>query len=144
MRELLIVAAQFVLIGLLIWPFSEVRFPLSAAILALPALMLGVWTLMHNRPGNFNIRPSVREGSQLVMDGPYALVRHPMYVCVLCFGVAALVLYATVPKFVLLALLYAVLRIKASMEESLLLAAFPDYAEYMDKVGRFFPRRAPG
>lgn len=144
MKELLIVAAQFVLIGLLIWPFGEVRFPLPAGILALPAVMLGVWTLMHNRPGNFNIRPSLREGSELVMDGPYALVRHPMYVCVLCFGVAAVVLYATTFKLMMLVLLYGVLRIKAAMEESLLLEAFPDYAEYMDKVGRFFPRRAPG
>lgn len=144
MKESLVVVAQFVLIGLLIWPFAEVRFVLPAAILALPALALGVWTLMHNRPGNFNIRPSLREGSQLVMDGPYALVRHPMYVCVLWFGLAAVVLYATLFKLMLLVLLYAVLSAKARMEEGLLLDAFPDYADYMGKVGRFFPKRAPG
>ncbi len=144
MRETLIVAAQFVLIGLLIWPFTDIRFVAPAAILALPALAFGVWTLRHNRPGNFNIRPSLREGSQLVMDGPYALVRHPMYVCVLWFGIAALALYATALKLVLLLLLYVVLNAKAAMEESLLLEAFPDYAEYMRKVGRFLPKRTPG
>jgi len=144
MKDRLIVAAQFLLIGLLIWPFTDVRFILPASALALPALALGIWTLMHNRPGNFNIRPSLREGGQLVMDGPYALVRHPMYVCVLWFGVAAVVLYASLFKLVLLVLLYAVLNTKAVMEETLLLQAFPDYAEYMGKVGRFLPRRTPG
>ena len=143
-KEALIVVAQFVLIGLLIWPFTDVRFVLPAAVVGLPALVFGVWTLMHNRPGNFNIRPRLREGGQLVMDGPYALVRHPMYLCVLWCGLAALVLYATVPKLILLVLLYAVLRAKAAMEESLLLNAFPDYAEYMGNVGRFWPKRTPG
>lgn len=144
MREAGIVAAQFALIGLLIWPFTEARFVLPAALLSLPALALGIWTLRHNRIGNFNIRPSIREGSQLVMDGPYALVRHPMYVCVLWLGIAAVVLYATALKLMLLALLYIILHVKAAMEEAMLLNAFPDYAEYMGKVGRFLPRRTPG
>ena len=144
MKAALIVAAQFALIGLLIWPFTQAHFMLPPIIVALPALVFGIWTLTHNRPGNFNIRPSLREGAQLVMDGPYALVRHPMYVCVLWCGVAAVVLYATALKLILLVLLYVVLTVKAAMEEALLLAAFPDYADYMNKVGRFFPRRAPG
>lgn len=144
MKETLIVTAQFLLIGLLIWPFTEVRFLLPAIMLALPALAFGVWTLRHNRPGNFNIRPSIREGGQLVMEGPYALVRHPMYVCVLWFGAATVILYATLIKLWLLLLLFVVLNAKAALEEALLVNAFPDYADYRRKVGRFLPRRTPG
>jgi protein-S-isoprenylcysteine O-methyltransferase Ste14 len=144
MKQTLIVGMQFMLIGLLVWPLTQVRFILPAIILALPALAFGIWTLMHNRPGNFNIRPSLREGAQLVIDGPYALVRHPMYVCVLWCGIAAVVLYATALKLVLLVLLFAVLNTKAAMEERLLLEAFPEYTEYMDKVGRFLPKKTPG
>jgi protein-S-isoprenylcysteine O-methyltransferase Ste14 len=143
-KESLIVAAQFLLIGLLLWPFSGVQYLWQAALIALPALAFGFWTLQYNRPGNFNIRPRIRQGGTLVTDGPYAIVRHPMYVCVLWFGVAAVVLYATLPKLILLCLLYLVLRFKAIMEERLLLVSFPDYAEYMLKVGRFLPRRTPG
>ncbi len=144
MKEALIVGAQFLLIGLLIWPFSAPQFAGPSVLLALPALAFGVWTLQHNRPGNFNIRPSLREGGTLIIDGPYALVRHPMYVCVLWFGLAAVVFYATLLKLTLLLLLYMVLRLKANMEEAALLAHFPDYPEYMSKVGRFIPRRTPG
>ena len=79
----------------------------------------------------------------LVTDGPYALVRHPMYVCVLWLGVSVVVLYATPIKLALLVLLYAVLHIKAGIEENHLLTQFPDYADYFHKVGRFLPRRAP-
>lgn len=144
MRESLIVAAQFLLIGLLAWPFSDLRWVWPAMALAVPGMAFGVWTLLHNRPGNFNIRPSLHEGGVLVMDGPYALVRHPMYVCVLWLGLAAAVLYATPLKVVLLLMLYAVLNLKAGIEETLLLARFPEYADYLQKVGRFLPRRAPG
>lgn len=144
MKDSLIVAAQFLLIGLLAWPFSEVHWWWPAALLAMPGIAFGLWTLAHNRPGNFNIRPRIRENSVLITDGPYALVRHPMYVCVLWLGIAAVVLYATPLKIGLLVLLYVVLRTKAGMEEALLLAHFADYAEYCSKVGRFFPRRAPG
>lgn len=144
MKSLLIVAAQFILIGLLAWPLSEPRFIFPAAVAVLPALGLGLWTLRHNRPGNFNIRPDLKEGGILIMEGPYALVRHPMYVVVLWAGCGALILYASTLKLVLLVLLYFVLRFKSQIEEQNLLMEFPDYAEYMKKVGRFLPRRTPG
>ena len=140
----LLVAAQFILIILLIWPWTAPVFIWPALLMSLPALVFGVWILKHNRLGNFNIRPEVKPGAQLIIDGPYALVRHPMYVAVLWMGLCAVVLYASAAALFLFGLLYLVLDLKAALEETYLRAHFADYEVYADKVGRFLPRRLPG
>ena len=140
----LLVAAQFILIILLIWPWTVPVFMWPALWMSLPALAFGIWILKHNRLGNFNIRPEVKSGAQLIMDGPYALVRHPMYVAVLWMGLCAVVLYASAAALFLFGLLYLVLDLKAALEETYLRAHFADYEVYADKVGRFLPRRLPG
>lgn len=137
---LLLVSAQFLLIASLIWPFSPVALFWPAALLAMPAVALALWTLACNRPGNFNIRPALKEGAQLITHGPYAWVRHPMYVCVLWFGVAAVVLYASWLKVLLWLALLIVLWLKAAVEEAALMAHFAAYGTYAATVGRFVPR----
>jgi hypothetical protein len=52
----LLVAAQFALLAWLIWPLTPQRWSLPALLLVGYATGLGLWTLFHNRPGNFNIR----------------------------------------------------------------------------------------
>lgn len=140
----LLVSAQFMLIMLLIWPWVAPVFVLPALLLTLPALAFGVWILRHNRIGNFNIRPELKSGAQLIIDGPYALVRHPMYVAVLWLGLCAVVLYASTAALLLWGLLYWVLDRKAALEESYLRIHFTAYEAYAEKVGRFLPRRQPG
>ncbi len=135
-----LVCAQFLLIMLLIWPWTAPVFVLSALLLTLPALALGIWILRHNRIGNFNIRPELKSGAQLIIDGPYALVRHPMYVAVLWLGLCAVVLYASAAALLLWGLLYWVLDRKAAIEETCLRIHFADYEAYANKVGRFLPR----
>jgi protein-S-isoprenylcysteine O-methyltransferase Ste14 len=139
----LLVAAQFTLIMLLIWPWTVPVLMWPALLMILPALVFGVWILKHNRIGNFNIRPELKSGSQLITDGPYALVRHPMYVAVLWFGLCAVLLYASAAALLLWGLLLVVLDRKAALEEIYLRAHFADYAAYANRVGRFLPRRLP-
>jgi hypothetical protein len=69
-----LVAAQLGLIAALaLWaaaPFLQGRAPLPAWAMAAAGAVLGGWTLAHNRPGNFNIRPTPRQGGLLVCSGP--------------------------------------------------------------------------
>ncbi len=88
-----LVALQFGLIVALVAAVRAGRcpqraWPLTLFLLA-TAIVLGVWTLGHNRLGNFNIRPELRSGARLVTGGPYRWIRHPMYMSVL-LGVGAL------------------------------------------------------
>lgn len=139
MQGVLLVAAQFALIALLIWPSSDLLFIWPTLLMALPALALAQWTVLYNRPGNFNIRPTLKTGARLITDGPYAWVRHPMYVCVLWMGLAAVVLYASWIKVVALIALTGVLWLKATVEEKALLQQFPEYSAYANRVPRFIP-----
>ena len=139
----LLVTAQFMLIMLLIWPWTAPVFIGPAIFMALPALVFAVWILKHNPIGNFNIRPELKSGARLIIDGPYARVRHPMYVAVLWLGLCAVLLYASAVTLLLWGLLFWVLDRKAALEETCLRAHFADYAAYTERIGRFLPRRRP-
>lgn len=138
-----LVLAQFGLLAALVWQVY-LRWPhlqmseAAAASLAL-AVALGVWTLMVNRPGNFNVVPEPKEDGRLVTTGPYEWIRHPMYTSVLLFAAGcALLIHGWWAWFTWLCLLL-VLSFKALVEERMLLKQFAGYASYMRQTKRFLP-----
>ncbi|KPK00991.1 MAG: hypothetical protein AMS20_14440 [Gemmatimonas sp. SG8_28] len=83
----------------------------------------------------------VQEGQSVITTGPYAMVRHPMYLAVfvmLCASPVALGSYwALLPAAVTPLIL--ILRIRD--EEAMLLAALPEYRSYVERTRR---RLIPG
>lgn len=134
-----LVAAQFALIGWLIWPLSAQHWSPPALALLGGAILLGLWTLFHNRPGNFNIRPEPKASARLVTNGPYRYARHPMYTAVLLFGAAETVAYADAWKIAAWLALALVLLAKAILEERGLRSQFSGYERYSANVRRFIP-----
>ncbi len=135
----LLVLAQFALIGWLIWPLTpQVWSPPALALLAC-ALALGLWTIVHNRPGNFNIRPEPKTSGRLVTSGPYRYMRNPMYSALLLFAAAELLAYRDPWKILCWAALALVLLAKVLLEERFLHAVYPGYAAYAKRVRRFIP-----
>ena len=139
----LLVVLQFVLL-------------LALALMALPAVLhgawsiaglvvlaasgtLGIWTLLHNRLGNFNIHPEPKSGGQLVVSGPYRYLRHPMYSAVLLLAAALAVLALSWQAWAAWLTLACVLWLKAGMEERWLCEQYPDYATYCQHSKRFVP-----
>lgn len=135
----LLVAAQFALIAWLIWPLTPQAWSLPALALLGCAVVLGLWTLIHNRPGNFNIRPEPKTSARLVTSGPYRYVRNPMYSALLLFAAAAVVAYDDPWKVLCWLVLALVLLAKAMLEERGLRALFPGYDAYARRVRRFIP-----
>ena len=135
----LLVAAQFALIAWLIWPLSPQRWSLPALALLACAVVLGLWTLFHNRPGNFNIRPEPKVSGRLVTSGPYRFVRNPMYSALLLFAAAEVVAYDDMWKILCWLALALVLLAKAMLEERGLRQQHAGYAEYAKRVRRFIP-----
>ena len=135
----MLVALQFALIAWLIWPLTPQAWSLPALALLGSAVVLGLWTLAHNRLGNFNIRPEPKASGQLVTSGPYRYVRNPMYSAVLLFAAAEVVAYRDAWKIACWFALALELLAKALLEERGLREQHAGYAEYAKRVRRFIP-----
>lgn len=99
----------------------------------------GLWALLANRPGNFNIHPTPRVGGKLVAHGPYRWIRHPMYTAVNLLGLACTLALGSVLAWLLWGILSLVLLGKAMLEEHWMAALHPAYVDYMARTRRFIP-----
>ena len=113
---------------------------LLGAVLALGALGLFVW--IHRTLGN-NLSATLRikDNHTLVTDGPYVLIRHPMYSAFYLLHVA--VFFLTSNWFIgvtWLVGLSLIVVLRVVREEAMLLERFgDDYRTYMRRTERFLP-----
>jgi protein-S-isoprenylcysteine O-methyltransferase Ste14 len=90
-----------------------------------------------------NITPTVetRENHELVTNGPYRWVRHPLYSVGTSFFISLSVLAANWLMGLASLLVLAMLLVRLPKEEAKLIERFGnEYREYMKRTGRFFPR----
>ncbi len=84
--------------------------------------------------------PSPRSNTQLITEGLYKYIRHPIYsgIILITFGFS---LYeASFYKIMISILLYTLLHFKSLYEEKKLTIKFHDYKDYRNFTGRFFPK----
>ena len=103
------------------------------------SIALAIWTLAHNRLGNFNIHPAPKASGVLITSGPYRHIRHPMYSAVLLGGAALAAAAEPGWAWLLWAALLGVLWAKASLEEVWLREHYPPYDAYCQSSKRFIP-----
>jgi protein-S-isoprenylcysteine O-methyltransferase Ste14 len=144
-------AGPYVLVCLLLWRPVPVDLPLWGLGVALVvgslvgfggwALYLwGLGTLGHVYNVSSSLGSQLYADHRLVTDGPYAHVRHPMYLAQTLAIVGALLVYRTWTTVFMLAMVVAPLR-KAGDEDRLLEAEFGSaYRQYRARVPAFFPR----
>lgn len=136
----LLIGLQFMGIFLSFVPLgrSDLHHPWFLAISVL-GLVVGLATFYYNRIGNFKIYPEPKQGTRLITNGPYSLVRHPMYssLLLLLCGVSLYQNYAV--NYVGFALVAGAVYGKGKIEEQLLVDKYPEYREYMKCTWRFVP-----
>ena len=137
--SVVLISLQFALICLIVWPFGAQRFGSIFWIGIIASIALGVYTLLHNRLGNFNIRPEPKATTQLITSGPYRFIRHPMYSALLIAAAAFVVAESNGFKLGLWISLGLVLSAKARFEEQLMSEKFLDYPAYRARSKRFVP-----
>lgn len=91
---------------------------------------------------NWSMTLEVRKGHELVRNGVYRRMRHPMYAAILLFGVAqALMLPNWIAGFSALVSFLPMYVVRTPREERLMIETFGDeYEAYMAETWRVFPR----
>ena len=111
----------------------------AAAILCVCGLGFCVWAravLGRNWSGTVTLK----EGHELIVRGPYRLVRHPIYAGILAMFIATVIQQGYIAAIIGLTLVFVSFWIKLSEEEEVMLKQFPDqYAAYRHRVKRIIP-----
>jgi protein-S-isoprenylcysteine O-methyltransferase Ste14 len=104
-------------------------------------MLLAFWATKANTFASAVVRIQADRGHRVCSTGPYAHVRHPMYIAVIlmavCLPPALGSRYALIPAVIIVGLFI----LRTALEDKTLQAELPDYKEYAQKV-RF--RLIPG
>ena len=141
----LYVGGQFVLLLAIVltprrddWEIS-LGVDIAAVLLGLIGLAVGLWAIVFLGRGLTPL-PLPNGEVDVVSDGPYRYVRHPMYLAVFLFALALTLRSGSWVVVVELALLAALFASKARWEEARLEESMPEYAVYRATTPQFVPR----
>jgi protein-S-isoprenylcysteine O-methyltransferase Ste14 len=111
----------------------------AAAVLCLCGLGFCLWAravLGRNWSGTVTLK----EDHELIVRGPYRLVRHPIYTGLLAMLIATAIEQGHIAGMLGLIFVFASFWIKLRNEEEVMLKQFPDqYAAYRERVKRIIP-----
>jgi protein-S-isoprenylcysteine O-methyltransferase Ste14 len=111
----------------------------TGAVLTILGLMLALWARV-TLGRNWSAAVVVRKDHELIMRGPYALSRHPIYTAILAMFIGTVMAVGTIEAMAGFLLIAAGLWLKLGQEERLMMRQFPDeYPAYRRRVKRLVP-----
>jgi protein-S-isoprenylcysteine O-methyltransferase Ste14 len=97
---------------------------------------LSIWAISYLKK-SFGLRAAVR---QLVTRGPYAKIRHPLYVGEIIHILGIAILSGTPVGLYVFVVAVALQVMRAKIEERKFLRTLPEYEDYMGQTGFLWPR----
>ncbi len=124
---------------------ADYRLPPLVPWLGAAVLVTSLWLFWRSHADlgqNWSVSLEVREGHQLVTQGVYRLVRHPMYASIWLWAIAQGMLLENWLAGWSMAPVFAVLYFLRTPREEALMCEFfgEEYRQYMRRTGRLFPR----
>lgn len=146
-----IVTVIYVVVIVLLWKPIPLSFPLCTrlsfdilgSLLFFPSLalyLLGLRTLgtMFGASSGFGVR--LYTSHRLITNGPYSIIRHPMYVAAICAGIGGLLIFRTWAMLFFAVNMFGLI-VRAKREELALSEEFgPTWEEYKSQVPSWLPR----
>jgi protein-S-isoprenylcysteine O-methyltransferase Ste14 len=125
--------------------FADYQLPALVPWFGAAVMVAALWLFWRSHADlgqNWSVTLELRKGHQLVKNGVYRSIRHPMYASILLFGIGQGLLLqnwlAGWSAFVTFALMYFV---RTPREENMMCEFFgQEYRDYMRLTGRVFPR----
>ncbi len=135
-----LVTLQFSSLIYLIFSGPKIAQGWAGLVLETAGVLLGLIAIYVAGIHNVNVAPLPKSGGKLITTGPYALIRHPMYLAQVVALVPLVFDYPKPLRTGVLILLCIVLIIKIEVEEKGLIEQFGnDYIEYKKKTARVLP-----
>jgi len=100
------------------------------------ALVVSARIAFARQPFNISSTPAA---GPLVRRGPYRIIRHPMYAGAMLFLLATILGHPSALTAAIGVLVLIMLPWRVHLEEELLRAAYPDYADYVSTTYRMIP-----
>lgn len=119
------------------WPYARV-FSIAGWISLAFGLLLLVWSAL-NLGSSLTPFPRPRENGELITNGAYRMVRHPIYLGVLmiCLGLATVT--SSSARLALILVLFVFFDMKSRREERWLIERYPSYGQYQRHVKKLIP-----
>ena len=125
--------------------FADYRLPALAPWLGSVVMATALWLFWrsHSDLGrNWSVTLQVRKGHELIKNGVYRFIRHPMYAAIWLFGLAqGLLLQNWLAGWSALITFAVMYFVRAPREEQMMRECFgQEYRDYVQQTGRLFPR----
>jgi protein-S-isoprenylcysteine O-methyltransferase Ste14 len=118
--------------------YAGLRYVAAAVAVACLIATARCWARMGK---DWRMAVAVGEDTNLITDGPFRRIRHPIYAFSILLMLATAFAVPTIPMLFVAAVHVVLFNMKARNEERHLLATNGDaYAQYIRRTGRFFPR----
>jgi len=127
----------------LIAPLDAVRFQWSRVPPAfrwlaftgiLAAWFIGLWCFRENAFLSGFVRIQTDRGHSVCTTGPYAYIRHPMYLAVILIVLCLPIFLGSLYSLILAAIIVALFVLRTSLEDQTLQKELPGYVEYAARV----------
>jgi len=135
----ILVMAQFLLILILLYINESIFTNSLSMFISLSGFFVGIYAITYNKISNFNIVPEIKKEAQLITQGIYSYIRHPMYFSVLLIMLGVICVQIDILNIFIYALLVFVLYLKAKKEEFLWSNKSNEYKKYQKKTKMFIP-----
>jgi protein-S-isoprenylcysteine O-methyltransferase Ste14 len=125
--------------------FADYRLPAFVpwfGVVVMAAALQLFWRSHADLGQNWSVSLEIREGHQLVTQGVYRYIRHPMYAAIWLWGIAqAMLLQNWLAGWSVLPVFAAMYFLRTPREEQMMCDTFGEqYRDYMRRTGRVVPR----
>ena len=143
-KDVMYVVIQFVLLICYFLVFNQKAGGTPLWMQIISGLMIAAGTVLVILPilqlNKFiSVFPTPVNGAQLITNGAFKFVRHPIYAGIILGGAGLALMMNNFIQLLIVILLYLLFEVKSDYEERQLSKVFKDYNDYKKHTFKFFP-----
>ncbi|NIP38641.1 MAG: hypothetical protein GWO07_07730 [Candidatus Dadabacteria bacterium] len=138
-KSIILVLIQFACIVFILLTGNIVPRSFVFLVVYVLAISLGLWAVWTINYKNFRLTPNFPKDARILAKGPYKIIRHPMYSCVLLITLMLVIDDFSFIRIAVWLILFINMYIKLIYEENLITDRNSDYLIYKRGTKRLIP-----